>query len=1053
MSMGRLARSMIILLGLLLVAAETVKAATPPHIIQTDLEPLIRAGASSRTQFAVEIPFEASTANQGAWSVAHGRAVWHYAVRIPTAVSLSFHASHVRLPRSAVLTVKSRSTTVTYRGGDLHGSELWSRIHPGDTLEFSLSVLSNEKPSTLLEIGSFQAGYRALGPGAEDHPYYRKILNSTDSGNSSCVQNYMCSVTNANTPAAQATVGLVIGNLYQCTGTLLNDVSQDNTPYVLTARHCETGMLGGGNPGAAASVTVYFDATTPCGSALGSLYDPGIVTQTGASTILEQQDAWLIRLNTSPVVTDAQFAGFDASGGSVQGGYTVHHALGFDKQYVTWFGTALAVQDSGSTLGVGYTSDFLETVNATGNVGPGASGSGLFNQNNVLVGSATLGRTTSDPSGYESCPNPSLSPPNGSNGAAYFTPLAQVWNSTADVTSTTNPKTFEAILDPQNTGVVTVGSSPAASVSFTASTYSLPVGGTVTLTWSAPGATQCTASGGVSGDGWQGTLGGASSLQVAESNASLITYSLSCSLSANRTVTADLTITWGAPRPQLEFTGSNGAWINSPATLKWTSNLSPCSITGGSLSATNLPSSGSITTTQNSTGVVQYQIQCGPSTGYITTSWSISYVTPSVQFFANSTDLQLGQPLSLGWITAAQTCTPSGGAPNDGWTGTSFSNPQTNTGFNPNVTTLGTYTYTLSCSSGNQNIQKSVTVTFENNPGYATLSVAPATVTYSDSTADTVTLTYATNLNVCTLASQPVTGGEVSGYFSPTFTWSPTAPGTYSFTVTCNPYDTAVGAVTSQPVTVTVLAPPAATATMSVSPATVAVGQTFNVSWSTTNAGDCIGTGTPPPELVWQEVQAIIPPSGSEAGNSKTPGTYMFGISCPSVAPGAPSATAQVTLTVTPPPPTATLTASTSSLQVGQTLTLTWSSTNASGCQNSGGDQSGQGNWPGTEPASGTYSEAATVAGTFTFTTTCSQGNVSATAQVTVTVGNSSSGGSSGSGASSNGHSGGGALSALDLLVLAAVWTFAILRADTRRQSGAVARRTRLDCTSRATAR
>ena len=53
--------------------------------------------------------------------------------------------------------------------------------------------------------------------------------------------------------------------------------------------------------------------------------------------MVEQQDAWLIRLDESPVVTDAQFAGLDASGGTIQGGYTIHHALGYDKQYTTWY--------------------------------------------------------------------------------------------------------------------------------------------------------------------------------------------------------------------------------------------------------------------------------------------------------------------------------------------------------------------------------------------------------------------------------------------------------------------------------------------------------------------------------------------------------------------------------------------------------------------------------------------------------------------------------------------------------------------------------------------
>ncbi len=313
------------------------------------------------------------------------------------------------------------------------------------------------------------------------------------------MQNYACALSSTNSGPAQATVGLVVANLYQCTGTLINDVPGDNTPYVLTARHCQTGKLGGGNPGAAATVTVYWNAMTACGQALGSLYDPNVPVQTGAASLVEQQDAWLIRLDASPIVTGAQFAGFDASGRAIQGGYTIHHALGFDKQLVNWRGAALAQHRLG-VLGVTYASDFWDVVNAAGNSGPGASGSGLFDAANHLVGALSLGRSTADASGYESCPVPQGAAPNGANGTNDFTSLAAVWNSTADPTGTA--ATLRSVLDPQGTGVLQTATAPAASMSFTSSFGSVEVGSSVLLSWNAAGASQCVASGGQGGDGW-----------------------------------------------------------------------------------------------------------------------------------------------------------------------------------------------------------------------------------------------------------------------------------------------------------------------------------------------------------------------------------------------------------------------------------------------------------------------------------------------------------------------------------------------------------------------
>ena len=254
---------------------------------------------------------------------------------------------------------------------------------------------------------------------------------------------------------------------------------------------------------------------------------------------------------------------------------------------------------------------------------------------------------------------------------------------------------------------------------------------------------------------------------------------------------------------------------------------------------------------------------------------------------------------TLGWITWAQTCVPSGGAPNDGWTNTAFGNPNDPKALtsSPHVTTLGTYTYTLTCSSGSISIQKSVTVTFENNPGYVTTSVTPTTVTFSDTPADTVTVTYMTNLEDCYFQTSPLTGGAISGGFDAanTWTWTPPAPGVYALSVLCNPYDTIVGQVTSTPVNVTVLPPAPATASLSITPATVAAGQSFVVTWSSTDTMNCSGSGDSPPEYVWNPMFT----NGQQTGISQTPGQYTLDMSCQSIVPGAASATAQATLTIT----------------------------------------------------------------------------------------------------------------------------------------------------------
>jgi hypothetical protein len=880
-------------------------AAGPVHVVKTDLKPLIRAGLDSPVQFAVFVPHAVSTSSGGTWSTANGRATWRYAVAIPTAVSLSFHASKSALPASAQLLVRGTRTTASYRARNLHRGELWSRIQPGEALEFTLTVAAADRSQVAFNIVSLQAGYRSLGAGVQDHPYYLQLKQQQAAamGNAACVTNYECEISSSNTPPGAATVALVIGNLVQCSGSLINDVPGDSTPYVLTARHCETGQPGGGNPGAASTVNVYWDATTPCGTALGSIYDPNLPTQAGAQTVIEQQDAWLIQLDGAPVVSDAQFAGFDASGGAVQGGYTIHHAEGYDKQFTGWFGQAAAVQAS-AVQGTTYVSDFWETVNQIGNIGPGASGSGLFDQNNHLVGSLSLGRVTTDPSGYEACPVVPPSAPNETNGVADFTALASIWNSTADTTSTTGGKTLKSVLDPGDTGTVVVASMPAEVITFSASPETLSAGAPVQLTWSAPGATQCTAGGGVYLDGWSGPLAVSGTQSLTETAPGIVTYTLSCTYAGGRNGAASVTVSWIGPYVLVTLTAPTSVvWITRPMVLDWTSNVGPCSLSGGGLSLSNLPAAGTVTTTQTAGGEVTYTVSCGPPIDLHSAGVYTGYVIPGLVLEPTGTDRILGQVFNLQWLTYADSCVASGGAPNDGWAGNAFSAANTAAPeFAPHVTTLGTYTYTLTCSSGSLSVQQSVTVTFENNPPYTTAALSSSSVTFSDSPSDYVDLTWNSNLSNCTVnTSIPYSLRDplsIPYQAQGSVVLSPGGPGAYVISVTC-------GTVTSAPLTLTVQPPPPPAETISSDPATVLEGQSFTLSWSATNAGYCAASGGIP-NSGWDTNGAYAdPPNGQftySPGGAGQTGTFTFVITCLSIAPhSVPATSAQVTVTVSAP--------------------------------------------------------------------------------------------------------------------------------------------------------
>src|SRR5581483_8057802 len=278
--------------------------------VDVDLKPLIAQAAHNPGAFAVPVPRQVTTAASGEWVEQGGVATWSFRIRIPEAVSISFHAREIRLPPDAVLTVLAADQVYVYTAKQLAAGELWSHIAPGNSLELRLRLPARERSVADLRIDQFQAGYRGLG-GAPSHPYYRALVEQGRAAASAgCVENYECDKTAANDGPGRATMAVVIANQSQCTGTLLNDVAGDYANYVLTARHCEDPTGNGLENPDASRLTFYWNATTPCGQTLGTIYNSATSTTAGATTLVEQMDAWLVKLGSNPP-TGVYYAGWD----------------------------------------------------------------------------------------------------------------------------------------------------------------------------------------------------------------------------------------------------------------------------------------------------------------------------------------------------------------------------------------------------------------------------------------------------------------------------------------------------------------------------------------------------------------------------------------------------------------------------------------------------------------------------------------------------------------------------------------------------------------------
>jgi hypothetical protein len=998
MSRNRPWRHLGALLILLVVAlqlhAET-GAAIAVDSLNINLDPLIDNAAPDRNRFAVNIPHSISTSSQGVWTHAGSTSTWTYNTRVPTAISMSLHASHLALPPSAVLTVTAKgSSRATYRAKDISRGGLWSRPLIGDTLEINVSVNTTEASQVQLQIDSLQAGYRALGGDIADHPHYRQIMAAQAASattTSSCSQNYSCNATAANQGPAQATVALLVGDQYQCTGTLLNNTRGDGTPYVLTARHCETGKLGGGDPSAAGSVVVYWDAVTACGQSLQSIYYDG-TTQSGAVTVVEQQDAWLIRLDVPPVANDAFYAGWDASGGIFTGGYSIHHALGNDRQYVSWYGQALLQQISAASLQVGYNSTFWGVVNQLGDVGAGSSGGALFDPNNNVVGSGTLANLISGTGSAGVCPaTPSVAPTN-SNVAAQYTSLAAVWTSTVDPTSTTGGATLQSVLDPDNTGEMTVSGFGLTPITVSIDNSGPALGQTVTLSWNVAGAKTCIAAGGISGDGWVGTYGASGAVSLTEFTPGEVPYSLTCAI-GNLEGHATTSVYWNFVAATTGLVGpSSPVMAGGTLAVSWSANVTPCVASGGvagdgwagskaAYGIQNLPAT--------QIGTLTYTLSCGSGARAASTTITTYVLAPYVTMSASATQIRAGEDVALQWSAGGASggqCVPSGGSSSDSWTaaGTAGNTTLSGSGLSGSgqavltESTAGTYTYTLTCSGGGQTSSAGVTVVYVTDPPAISLTaVAPQQQVYAISTTTTATaatasspdLLWNSNVGGCFLTATGPTGPRavtLEGQY-PTGSAADMVytPGQYTYTLQCG----ILQASTTINWATTIQQP----STVLTASATRWVANTpYSLSWSSVT-GPCTAGGGSASDG-WA---GTINASGSQTVSESAQGTYLFTVSC-----GSGTQTSQAQIAVIVGAPTVTLTASPNYLIQGSPTTLSWTSTLAP-CTYLDGSQSAPA--VAVAPTAAATSNPAN-GGTYLYTVTCGSAaqTIRATTQVSV---------------------------------------------------------------------
>ena len=375
-----------------------------PPLADLDQVPVWRTGAADLSaamkaagarkdqqprQFAVALPLPLAVTD-GRWSSTGQQATWRARVTSAGAVMLSLEFEHVVLPQGAELRIydpQGEMVRGPYTRTDVTAdSRLWTALIRGDTAVIEVDLPVGEQNLLSLQLALVQHAFAPLGSA--------EVPDKAGGTSSSCEINAACPAGNdwrdEIRSVAMITASGSAGS-FECTGTLLNDVPQDNTPYLLTANHCGFGTSG--EP--AASVTVYWNyQALNCAGTRGSLKD----AQTGAAVVASNtnSDFALLRLDAPPLSSyNVYYAGWDVAGSNPQSGVSIHQPEN-DIKKISVYDTAASAQQI--TLGLmGGVDTAVWSVNwSQGVTEAGSSGSPLFDQNHHVVGNLSGGLSSCD---------------------------------------------------------------------------------------------------------------------------------------------------------------------------------------------------------------------------------------------------------------------------------------------------------------------------------------------------------------------------------------------------------------------------------------------------------------------------------------------------------------------------------------------------------------------------------------------------------------------------------------------------------------------------------